>query len=237
MPWRVLFGSILLLLLAGFIVDQADIAADFNFSKALVFYAPLIIVAIGLNQLVRAPGQPLGALVVIGVGLWMMVEITAGGKVDHLVILSSIAVMMVALRITLPGAVKRDRTASAAGARGPKVPVRFAHEMRDTIVFAGSHFKNDSQRFQGGRVVAVVGDYDIDLRGAMLQQTGADLHISAVFGTVRIRIPESMGVTVAGTPIFANIDHHTEQFIGADHGRPMLRIKAVAVAGTVEVMN
>lgn len=232
MPWRVLFGAISVLLLVGFVVDRADIAADFDFKQALTIVGPLIVVAIGLNQLVRAPGQPWGALVTTGVGLWLLVAVLAHGTVEHLVVVPALIGMMIALRITLPGGAKRDRKTG-----GQKVPVRFEHEMRDTIVLAGAHFRNDSQRFQGGRVNAVVGDYDIDLRGAMLQPTGAELRVNAVFGSVRIRVPESMTVTVAGTPVFANIDHRARHMLPPDPGRPTLRIQATAVAGTVEIAN
>ena len=65
-----------------------------------------------------------------------------------------------------------------------------------TSLFGSSRVQITSRQFRGGKVIAVFGSGEIDLRGAALAADGAKVYSFAGFGRVTLRVPEDWGVTV-----------------------------------------
>ncbi len=61
-------------------------------------------------------------------------------------------------------------------------------KIRMTSFFGGSENQITSQQFRGGRVYAVFGSSDIDLRGATIADEGATINIITSLGSVKLLV-------------------------------------------------
>ena len=78
-------------------------------------------------------------------------------------------------------------------------------KIRVTSFFGGSENQITGQQFRGGRVYAVFGSSDIDLRGSTIAYEGATINIIAGFGRVTLVIPEDWGVNVQTRAVFGGV--------------------------------
>ena len=77
--------------------------------------------------------------------------------------------------------------------------------IRMTSFFGGSENQITSQQFRGGRVYAVCGSSDIDLRRATIADDGATINIITTFGKVKLLVPEDWAVNVQTRAVFGGV--------------------------------
>ena len=77
--------------------------------------------------------------------------------------------------------------------------------IRMTSFFGGSENQITSQQFRGGRVYAVFGSSDIDLRRATIADDGATINIIISFGEVKLLVPEDWAVNVQTRAVFGGV--------------------------------
>lgn len=109
-----------------------------------------------------------------------------------------------------------------------------ADEVALVTIFDGGRFTSRSEAFRGGTALCWYGGSDIDLREARLDAAGASLHVRAIFGGVRVIVPDGWHVRVRSTPILAGVSDDTG---GGDPAGPTLEIDALAVFAGVQVTN
>ena len=85
-----------------------------------------------------------------------------------------------------------------------------SHTIADATVrmislFGGSDNQIASQQFRGGRVYAVFGSSDIDLRGASTADKGATIRVVAIFGSVKLLVPEDWDVNAKTGAVFGGV--------------------------------
>jgi hypothetical protein len=123
---------------------------------------------------------------------------------------------------------------SALPATGPgprqRRPVRatiglFAHIVRRGRIRLG----------RWGAVIAGFADVDLDLREAEIAGLATDAYLFVLFGNVDIYVPERIGVDVTGVNVFG----HRRQWgrERADANAPLLRVRVIALFGTVDVWH
>ena len=78
-------------------------------------------------------------------------------------------------------------------------------KIKMTSFFGGSENQISSQQFRGGRVYAVFGSSDIDLRGATIADEGATINIITSFGGVRFLVPEDWSVNIQTRAVFGGV--------------------------------
>ncbi len=83
-------------------------------------------------------------------------------------------------------------------ARGTRVIV--------TSILGGNKNQVSSQQVRGGRVFVLFGSGDIDLRGAALDDGEAVVRIIAMFGGVKLIVPEDWAVNVHTGAVFGGIE-------------------------------
>lgn len=105
-------------------------------------------------------------------------------------------------------------------------------------VFGGGKRKVNTFDFKGGRVEAIFGGFEIDLRDAIMEGDSAVLEASAVFGGIEIRIPAHWSAVVQGVGIFGGYSDETTQPNPTIVPNPKRLIcKGAGVFGGVEVKN
>ncbi len=108
-------------------------------------------------------------------------------------------------------------------------------EVGTFAMLGSSKIANTSSSFAGGRISAVLGSCEIDLRGAsMAEGSEAVLDVFALWGGIDVLVPESWTVVVNGTPILAGFEDQT-QAPSTPAGR--LVITGFALMGGVEIKN
>jgi predicted membrane protein len=112
------------------------------------------------------------------------------------------------------------------------------NSMRESAVFSGGKRTITTQDFQGGKIDAVFGGYEIDLRQASMTGPSAQLELNAVFGGIEMKVPHNWNVVSRGTGVFgAFVDNtqHPDPRVCLDIKE--LVLKGGAVFGGVEIKN
>lgn len=101
--------------------------------------------------------------------------------------------------------------------------------------FGGMRQKMDGKEFKDCRVEAVFGSMTLDLTGAKMP-VEAVVKASAIFGGVKIIVPEDVTVEVSSKSIFGGIDNkHKHDEKKTDKAGKTLYVDATAVFGGVEI--
>jgi hypothetical protein len=82
-------------------------------------------------------------------------------------------------------------------------------------------------------VVAVMGGCELDLRGVALESPETKLTCIAIMGGIQIVVPEGVDVELSGIALLGGNESHVAEPLHP--GAPLLRIRAVAVMGGVDV--
>jgi predicted membrane protein len=104
----------------------------------------------------------------------------------------------------------------------------------DSVVFGGTERINTSQDFRGGKISAIMGGYEIDLRQASMASGEAVLDVFTCCGGVEIAVPRDWSVVVRGTPILGGLEDQTQKTTAS---AKRLLITAHVIMGGVEVKN
>ena len=108
-------------------------------------------------------------------------------------------------------------------------------------LFAARQWRAETQEFRGGNVIAMFGRYEADLSEAELAEGEVVVVASAVFGAVKLRVPQGWKVTVEGVPILGRYVDKTDKTQVSKRegsGRPQqLLVKGLALVGSVRIEN
>lgn len=222
MSFRVIIGTGLVIIGAGFMLDQLDVI---EFGPILATWWPLILIAVGAIQLAtRSVPVPAGVFVIL-LGAFFQID-----RLD-IVDVNLGALFWPLLLIVVGGYMLLSRS----GWRSTRID---SDEQLDSFaIFGGMERRIDSQSFQGGSAVALFAGTDIDLRDAKLHPDGAEMDVTAAFGGIEITVPDSWKVRMTGLPIFGGWSNKTRMRDAADASAPQLNVRCVAAFGGIEVHN
>src|SRR5690606_27488289 len=141
-------------------------------------YWPSIIILIGISGLFDRRSSKLWNLIVIAFGTLLQLNRLDYIPINVFKLFLPIVLILVGLNIIFSKGVRRHST--------PVEPERWSEAnatLEDTIdtfvVFSGIETINQSQSFKGGKVTAIFGGVDLDLRSAKLNNNEAFLDVSA----------------------------------------------------------
>jgi hypothetical protein len=223
---RLLPGLILVGLGALFLLDNLHILP----AREWVRYWPAILIAVGIYKLIdsRSHGEQVvgGILTVAGfLFLGESLHIPYLGWADFWP-LALIGLGLLLLFQRLPWAAPRP----------DKLP-RIDGAMDDVAIFGGSKRRVIGD-FRGGRITAIFGGVELDLRQANMPADAAELEVAAIFGGADIRVPEQWSVVAECPGIFGGFSDRSHQPDPLQNPRPKrLIIKGAAVFGGVDVKN
>ncbi|HTO74697.1 MAG TPA: DUF5668 domain-containing protein [Thermoanaerobaculia bacterium] len=115
-------------------------------------------------------------------------------------------------------------------------------EARDSVLsefalMGGGELVVHSQDFRGGEVTAIMGGFEIDLRGAQIQGDSATIEIFTLFGGIELKVPQDWYVVLQGTPILGMFTNTAKPLPESAGPRKKLILKGAAIMGGVEVKN
>ncbi len=114
--------------------------------------------------------------------------------------------------------------------------------LNEHLVFAGSRRQVNTENFTGGRIEAIFGGCEVDLRNANMVGDEAVIFINAVFGGIEITIPENWSVSLerhaeASPLAFGAFEDKTRQPAPGTPGVKRLILSGSAVFGGVTIKN
>ncbi|MBZ5635506.1 MAG: cell wall-active antibiotics response protein [Acidobacteriia bacterium] len=113
-----------------------------------------------------------------------------------------------------------------------------ANYLHAECVFSGTRRKIETQDFLGGKVTAVFGGAEIDLRSAGTKREEISIKAEAVFGGIELWVPAHWHTIVRGTGVFGGFEDKTFPAApGAAANAPRLVVTGAAVFGGVVVKN
>ena len=208
-------------------------------------YWPVLVIGLGLAKVLgaRSVGERVwGVLVVFVAGVFLagnlgLFHVRARDGSWPLSILF-IAFGIGALSRALDGRGRRGRYSNE-----PVLPANTPEPDRDFLndsaVFGSVQRRFETPNFEGGAVTSVLGSVEVDLRRAQISNPAgsATIEVVTVFGSVKLRIPETWRLGLIGTPVFGSYEDKTLLQARVEGPVPTLTITGSCVFGSVEIEN
>ncbi|MBN2571284.1 MAG: hypothetical protein JXA68_04090 [Ignavibacteriales bacterium] len=188
---RIVVAAILIVLGSLFLLDNYNVfninIPDYIFKwQYILIFIGLIILAVGNNKMTGI------ILILVGViGYWHS--------------LWPLILVVIGLYILLRNKEHFGRHHRIEGNVGeaPRKEANLSSDYLDEFVmFGGGEKIVESNNFKGGKVTAIFGGYEIDLRDCELAEGENILDIFAMFGGVDLFVPKDWKVVLKTTPIF-----------------------------------
>lgn len=238
MKGRYFFGSLLIIVGSGFLLDQLGYI---DFGSAISLYWPSILIFLGVFGLFDKDESRLGNLILISFGILLQMR-----RLDY--IDSNIFNLFIPIVLILVGfnllifrgimgknkVVTEDFKENFEGKNSKKRAAANSQEYIDaTAIMSGIENKNNTDNFKGGRITAIMGGVEIDLRDAKLCEEGAFLELNAIMGGIDISLPDDWRVEVSGVPIlgaWTNKSRGREMTEG-----PILKVHCFVLMGGIDL--
>ncbi|MDA1228942.1 MAG: LiaF-related protein [Chloroflexi bacterium] len=186
---------------------------------------PSLFIAYGVWQLVSGRGRrPFGPVLIIVVAVFvqlLVLDISIGSLWPLILIIIGIAIIF-----------------GQRGLRGTDERTSDDVDKLNTLGILGSTKRRlTSQTFKGGQVTAVLGEVEIDLRGAALEDPSATLEVTSVLGEVKLKVSPEWAVDIDAVTVLGDAveDRHTVQ--GARESQPTLIITGLVLLGSLKITD
>lgn len=123
-----------------------------------------------------------------------------------------------------------------AGDKKKILELNSADELRISQVLSSTKRRVEASNFKGGSVEVVFGSAEIDLTGAGLEGGQAVLSLSAVLGSIELRVRPEWQVVVEGTPILGSIEQRPKEPADTEK-KGTLRLNASVVLGSIHIKD
>ena len=243
---RMIAGGILILLGVLFTLDNFGLVEAGDVFR----YWPLVLVGFGLLKLAQAryTEQRVAGGIVVVLGTLLLLR-TLHVITFHLRELWPVFFVVAGALLVWRSIRPRNPEAAAEGALvGARDRLSGARDgvpgqgflLNDFAFLGGGERVVRSQDFRGGEVTAIMGGFNIDLRGAAIAGDEAVLEIFTLWGGVELKVPEEWLISMRGVPILGGF---SETQSGASSppapgtARKTLVITGTAIMGGVEVKH
>ena len=217
MNWaRAFFGIVIVSVGAILLLGNLDMV---DAGKIFRQWWPVVIVVGGILALAANPRHWLVPVILILGGGAVLLRTT--GVVDTVGVLLPVGLIVIGLLVVF-GRLGSNTTTSDS-------------LINSFNLFSGSSLTSDSKHFEGGRIGAIFGGAEVDLRNAVLAPDAA-LDVFTAFGGVEISVPRGWRVDIRGFPIFGGYENATGKD-GLAPDAPSLRIDATMLFGGLEVKH
>src|SRR5579863_805821 len=222
-------GAILLAIGLIFLLDRMGYISAHHFLQ----FWPMILIFVGIAKISCNDSRVWGVLILL-FGIFLQLNELGIGHFTWsefwplLVIAAGLMAMWSALQ-----ARKIIGNMPAAQSTDPRTA------LDESTMFGGIQKRVNSKEFQGGRLQAIFGGIEIDLRDADIAGDEAVIYANAICGGIEIRVPETWYVAARGQGVFGGYSDATRYAGPVDPDKPKktLVVLGAAVFGGVEIRN
>jgi predicted membrane protein len=221
---QLVMGLFIIALGMLFFLDRLDILE----ARAYLRYWPVVLIAVGIAQLPRArSGIGLAtSLFWIIVGGWLLL---GNLRLITLTFRDAWPALLIVVGGLLVWQAVSGRTGRAEDATSDST-------VNATALLAGLHRTANARDFRGGKLTAVMGGCEIDLRQAAIPGGEAVIDTFAFWGGVEIRVPDTWTVVGKVMPVLGGFEDKTQPPAGGAPS-PRLIVRGLAIMSGVEVKN
>jgi len=238
MRGRYLIGILLILVGAGFLMDQFGMV---SFGALVSTYWPSILILAGLLGLLDRHSSTFGNLIVIALGVIFQLNRLDMLDGDVFRYIFPVILIFVGLNLLISKGEKKDyydyhkdNDPNEEGDREKGDWTMTSEDFMDrTVLMSGVDTINSSQNFKGARLTAIMGGIKLDLTGANMAGDHCQIEATAIAGGIDIIVPRHWKVEMRGIPIMGGYSNRTG--IVDDPSAPVLVIKGAAIMGGVEI--
>jgi predicted membrane protein len=199
------------------IMDNAKSPVSYVWASALIFTG--IILILGNLGILHVNGGILWPVMLIAFGITLLIRPSHIGDWPQRLKAAAEA---------------RGFTESSTGDSFP------GNRLNEAVVFSSVNRRLGTQQFDGGKLDAVFGSIDVDLRDAAIspQQRVARIVANAVFGGIEITVPRTWKVDMKSAAVFGGCDNRTVPPRPEPGFEPVtLVVTGSAVFGGIEIRN
>jgi predicted membrane protein len=196
-------------------------------AEAYLRFWPVALIAVGLlklSQVRDGAGGALGGMLFTIAGLWLLLEETAIIRVSVWDMWPLVLVLLGTYMVWQ----------GATGRRGRRRDEDAHATVNAIAILGGVEYSNNSRRFRGGNLTAIMGGCELDLRHAAIDGD-AFLDVFAMWGGIDIRVPEEWTVVSHVLPLLGGSVNKTRTVPGAVSHR--LVVRGFAIMGGIEIKN
>jgi len=192
---------------------------------------PLILVVFGVAKIVKScsPAHVVWGSVLAGVGALLFLDNLSMFHLDFNFVWP---IVLIAFGLTKLWSVQGRQRVRVAG--GPEMSASSTL----AAVFSGGKRRITTPDFRGVDVLALFGGFEVDLRGSRIEVDQAVIDVNAMFGGVKIRVPDNWTVTVEGFGMFGAFEDKTIPPRVDPNVKPQrLIITGVSIFGGTSICN
>ena len=104
------------------------------------------------------------------------------------------------------------------------------------VIYEAANFASTAPALRRAKVTTWYGGGTVDLRGATLDPAGATLTMKAIFGGLRLVVPEKWRVELKSVGIFGGVGDSRSQDL-VDANGPLLTIDGFAIFGGIGIVS
>ncbi len=221
MSGRSLFGAVLIVFGAGFLLQQLG---HFQFGAFFATWWPMILVFLGASQLFSKPPAYTPALILIIVGAFLQMRILGYVEINLFRLFWPMVLIFIGIQVLINNSAKKRNAASD-------------DYISSFNIFSGYVARITSQAFRGGSITSLFGASEIDLREATLESGTAAIDATVIFGGSEIIVPPHWVVKADGIPVFGDWANKTKHAPLEDQSSPVLHVRCLALFGGVTIRN
>jgi predicted membrane protein len=109
-----------------------------------------------------------------------------------------------------------------------------SNDLDATAILGGLKHAVRSQQFQGGKITAILGGCDLDLRPAVMRDGEAVINVFAMWGGISLKIPPDWTVVVENTAFLGGVENETHPPAGTEK---RLVLQGTIIMGGIEIKN
>lgn len=228
---RMIIGLFIVAAGIGLLLENLGIVHDIR----VWGWWPAILILVGVGYLIRPQGQRqvLNGLIAAGLGI-----IFLGNNLDWFDVdfsdLWPVLLILIGLAIIL----HHRKVKPGGGGQG-----NGNDQINLSLILGGGEHFYTSQQLKGGKISAIMGGANIDLRRADMAGNEMTLDIFCLMGGIDLRIPDNWQLNIKVLPVLGGVENRTYRGdVSADSGfhdvtKKTLHITGMAIMGGVEVKN
>jgi hypothetical protein len=237
--WSVVIGALILASGIVLLLDQQGlVSAD----RIFEYFWPVIFIAFGVVNLFECQSRRIWGIILLAVGVGLVLNNLGYIRFNFAIIWPLIIIAVGALMIfrsigirasiNLPGGPWSFLRSGGTDSAGND------SEFNHIAVFSGFKKRTTSKNFRGGKILAFMGGYQIDLRSADIEGDTAVIEAISIMGGGEIKVPPTWRVSVEGIGLFGGYADETDQTTASPTApQKHLIVKGASIMGGVVVKN
>jgi predicted membrane protein len=242
--WTFLIGALILGAGVVLLLDQQGIV---NADRVFNYFWPAVLIAAGVVTVIDARGR--GARALWGYAGWIfgVLLVLSNLGIGHFRFETIWPLLIIGFGVLMIWQALSGPSVATDGSRKPQWMdyvnpwSRTGNDDSDlnhVAIFGGFNKRSSTQTFRGGKLIALCGGWQVDLRKAEMESDTTVIEAVAIMGGGEIKVPEHWQVSMDGVGIFGGYSDESSQQPPAP-GAPVkkLIVKGVAILGGVVVKN